>query len=196
MISALEIVANGVVTVSILLAGRNSFHTWWTGILGCVLFAAVFFQAKLYADVVLQLFFLVTSALGWWQWQRGSQGQPLKISNVGISMLTWAVPVGIVATVFYGGLLHFFTDAYAPFVDSAVLVFSVIAQLLLMKRRIETWAFWLLVNSIAIPLYASRELYLTSILYSVYWINAVVSWFWWRRLMLQPAIPYETAESV
>jgi nicotinamide mononucleotide transporter len=62
----------------------------------------------------------------------------------------------------------------------------VIAQLLLMGRRIENWLFWLAVNTVAVPLYASRGLYLTAILYAIYWINAVVAWRWWRRLARQP----------
>jgi len=89
----------------------------------------------------------------------------------------------MVATVGYGTLLHRFTDAYAPFVDSSVLAFSVIAQILLMQRRLESWLFWLLVNTIAVPLYASRDLHLTAVLYAAYWCNAVVSWWHWRRLV-------------
>lgn len=185
MIGPLEIAANAVTTISILLAGRNSVHTWWTGIVGCVLFAVLFFQSQLYADVALQLFFVATSALGWWQWLKGDHGQALQVAHADFRKLAWTVPAGIAATAAYGMLLHFFTDAYAPFVDSTVLVFSVIAQFLLMQRRIETWAFWLVVNAIAVPLYASRELYLTAVLYAVYWVNAIVSWLWWRRLARQ-----------
>ncbi|TCS35626.1 nicotinamide mononucleotide transporter [Paucimonas lemoignei] len=185
--SPLEIAANGMATISILLAGRNSVHTWWTGITGCFLFAVLFFQASLYADVVLQIFFVVTSVLGWWHWMKGAQGNALRISRADFKKLAWTIPVGLLATAGYGALLHFFTDAYAPFVDSAVLVFSVVAQLLLMQRRLETWAFWLVVNSIAVPLYASRELYLTSFLYASYWINALVSWRWWQRSVANTA---------
>lgn len=176
-----EISANGLTTVSILLAGRNSVHTWWTGITGCILFALLFFQTALYADVALQLFFVVTSAMGWWQWLKGDLGKALAVSQANFRNLAWTVPVGLVITVGYGSLLHLYTNAYAPFTDSAVLVFSVIAQLLLMRRRVETWMFWLVVNTIAVPLYASRGLYLTAFLYAGYWINALVSWRWWRR---------------
>jgi nicotinamide mononucleotide transporter len=56
-----------------------------------------------------------------------------------------------------------------------------------MQRRLETWAFWLLVNTIAVPLYASRGLYLTAFLYAGYWINAVISWRWWQHRLAQPA---------
>lgn len=192
--SPLEIAANAIMTASILLAGRNSVHTWWTGIAGCLLFAVLFFQARLYADVVLQAFFIVTSGLGWWQWLRGNRGDALPISRAGFRRLAWTVPVAMIATAGYGALLHLYTDAYAPFVDSAVLVLSVMAQVLLMRRRIEAWAFWLLVNSIAVPLYASRGLYLTTVLYAGYWVNAVVAWWWWSRLVsTSPAPRYEPA---
>lgn len=182
MIGPLELAANIGVTASILLAGRNSVHTWWTGIVGCALFAVLFYQSRLYADVALQGFFIAASLWGWWQWLRGNRGGPLRVSHAGLRVFAWAVPVGVAATLGYGGLLHRFTDAYAPFVDSAVLSFSVIAQLLLIQRRVETWPLWLLVNTVAVPLYASRGLYLTSALYAAYWINAIVSWRWWRRL--------------
>jgi nicotinamide mononucleotide transporter len=182
MIGPLEMAANGAATAAILLAGRNSIHTWWTGIVGCVLFAVLFYDAKLYADVALQIFFIGSSIVGWYQWLRGDSGHALAVSHARFGKLAWTVPAGLVATAAYGALLHFYTQAYAPFVDSAVLVFSVIAQLLLMQRRIENWPFWLVVNTIAVPLYASRELYLTAFLYGCYWINAVVSWYWWHRL--------------
>jgi nicotinamide mononucleotide transporter len=181
-ISLLEWLANGLVALSIVLAGRNNVHTWWTGIAGCTLFGILFYQAHLYADVVLQLFFVGTSVLGWWKWLRGAAGKPLPISHANFRSLLWTVPVGVGATLAYGTLLHLTTNAYAPFLDSTVLVFSVIGQILMMQRRIENWAFWLLVNSIAVPLYYSRGLHLTALLYAGYWINAVVSWLWWRKL--------------
>ena len=182
MIGPLELGANLFTAAAIFLAGRNSVHTWWNGIVGCALFAQVFYQARLYADVLLQAFYLATSVLGWWQWSRGAGGAPLPISHANFSSLLWTVPAGVTATVLYGGLLHFYTNAFAPFADSAVLVFSIIGQVLLIQRRIETWAFWLLVNTIAAPLYFSRGLYLTAALYLAFWVNALASWMWWRKL--------------
>jgi len=181
-VTPFEIAANITITVSIILAGRNSFHTWWTGIVGCLLFMVVFYQAQLYADVALQLFFVVASAVGWWQWLYGKNGEVLPVTKASTQTLFWSTLIGFVAAICYGGLLHRYTNAYAPYIDSVVLVFSIIAQVLLMQRRIETWPFWLIVNSVAVPLYASRGLYLTSVLYAVYWINAVISWRYWHRL--------------
>lgn len=183
MISTLEIAAVVVTTVSVLLAGRNSVHTWWTGILGCLFFGVLFYQVQLFADVILQIFFVGTSALGWYQWQYGNAGKPSKISIVSGATLIKIIPLGFLVAGAYGLLLYRFTDAYAPFLDSGILVFSVIAQLLMMRRYLQCWWFWLLVNSIAVPLYASRELYLTAALYACYWINALVAYRYWQHLM-------------
>jgi nicotinamide mononucleotide transporter len=189
MTSILEITANSVVAVSIVLAGRNSVHTWWTGIVGCCFFAVLFFQTQLYADVTLQLFFIATSILGWIQWTGGQSREAIQITNVPRRQFVIAVLVGTVAGGVYATLLKTQTDAFAPFMDSAVLVLSVIAQWLLMARRVQNWPVWIAVNTLAVPLFASRGLYVTAALYAAFWVNAWISWWYWRRLMrTQPGL--------
>jgi nicotinamide mononucleotide transporter len=156
MINPWEIAANLFNAASILLAGRNSVHTWWTGIVGSVLFTWVFFASKLYADTTLQLFFIATSIAGWWNWRRGLDEADKPVLRTGARAL---LPMII-----------------------AALTFSVLGQFLLMGRRLETWWCWLLVNAIATPLYFSRGLHLTAALYAVFWVNALVSLRHWRRL--------------
>lgn len=191
MTDPIELGASALTTVSIVLAARNSVHTWWTGIVGCLLFAVTFFQVALYADVTLQGFFLVTSVMGWWHWVHGQSGHSgLSGQNGGerpISRTTrseWAVAVlmAVAVTGGYGLLLSRLTDAYAPFLDSAVLALSVVAQIFLLRRRLENWPVWVVVNTLSVPLYASRGLWLTAGLYAAYWINAWFGWWKWHRL--------------
>lgn len=178
----LEIVANSVNLLSIALATRNSIHTWWTGIFGCVLFGWLFFTSQLYADVTLQVFFITTSAFGWWHWlhHRGSRVER-PVTRTATAELLLTIPLGTLAALGYGWLLHRFTDAYAPFVDSAVLALSVAAQLLLMRRKVETWVFWFLANTLAVVLFSSRELWITAFFYVLFWCNAPIGFLRWRR---------------
>jgi nicotinamide mononucleotide transporter len=185
--SPIEIAANLLATLSILLAARNSVHSWWTGIVGCGLFGIVFFDARLYADVTLQLFFIGASIYGWWLWLRGDSGAPLPIRQAPVPMLVRMSGIGLVVALGYGLLLYRFTNAYAPFFDSAVLTLSVIGQLLLMRRMIETWVFWLVVDTIAVPLYAVRDLHITACLYAVYWLNAFYGAWTWHRIRRREA---------
>jgi nicotinamide mononucleotide transporter len=181
--SWLELAANALNAVSILLAGRNSAHTWWTGICGCALFGAVFFTSRLYADATLQLFFIGTSAAGWWAWLRGASGAELPIRRTPGRQRIAMGAAAIAVAAAYGWALARFTDAWQPFIDSLVLCGSVLAQLLLMARRIETWPCWLAVNTLSVPLFWARGLHLTSALYALFWLNAALSLRHWRRLM-------------
>lgn len=178
-----EVAANVVNALSILLAGCNSIHTWWTGIIGCLLFGFVFFHAKLYADLTLQVFFVATSIIGWHTWLQGTGGQQLAVRRTRAMPAVLLLLAGIVVAAGYGWLLHRFTDAYAPFIDSIVLAFSVLGQFLLMGRRYESWWCWVLVNTIAVPLYISRGLIITAALYAAFWVNSVVALIRWRRLL-------------
>jgi nicotinamide mononucleotide transporter len=176
--------ANVVMTLSIWLAARNNIHTWTTGIVACLLFGVVFIRNQLYADATLQLFFIATSVAGCWQWLHprspaAAKERPVTQSNPFTVM--WLAALAIAATVAYGYLLHRFTNAYLPYIDSAVLALSVISQCLLMQRKVETWPFWITVNTVSIALFASRGLLLTAVLYAAYWVNAWYGWWRWRR---------------
>jgi nicotinamide mononucleotide transporter len=176
----LEIFANIFNLISVFLANRNNVHTWWTGIIGTILFGFTFFEVKLYADVILQVFFIITNIYGWWIWlYGGADKSELPISRINIKQLIF---FGILATIGHGYLLHSLTDASFPFIDSIVLVFSIIAQFLLMKRKLESWYFWILVDAVACPLYAAKELYLTSAIYFVFLILAVWGLLNWLKI--------------
>lgn len=181
MIEPVEVAANIVNAVSIALAGRRNVHTWWTGLVGCVLFAWVFWRARLYADVSLQGFFFVTGVMGWWGWEQSKQADQVPVTHVPPSRLALQCVIGVLVTAIYAWALLHYTDAAAPIADSVVLTASVLGQLLLVDKRVESWYFWLLTNTIAVPLYFSRGLHLTAALYAVFWVNALVSLAHWRK---------------
>lgn len=182
--TSLEIIACFINGLSVFFAARNNILTWGIGIIGCILFAIMFYQAKLYADVTLQFFFIGTSIFGWIYWVKGGvQGKTAPILNSKLQEIFLFSSVALLGTLAYGALLFYFTDAYSPYWDSAILTFSILAQFLLMKRRIETWFCWLLVNTIAVPLYISRELYITAGLYGIFWFNAFYGFYQWNKAL-------------
>lgn len=181
-ISYLEWAANLTTALCIFLAGRNNIHTWWTGIVACVLFGALFFQSQLYADVTLQVFFIATGIIGWYGWTNKAEKAELPLAYASRSTMTWMIVAAVIVAGLYGTLLHYYTNAYAPWIDSTVLTFSVFAQLLLMRRNVQTWPLWVLVNVLSVPLYFSRELYLTAGLYAIFLVHAIWAWHNWVKL--------------
>jgi nicotinamide mononucleotide transporter len=181
--SKLEIIANIFNLICVFLAARNQVTTWPTGIVASILFGWMFFDVKLYADVSLQIFFILTSLYGWWSWKKNSNQKELAITKVQAPLLLKLGGLGVLTTISYGTLLHATTDASFPFIDSIVLMFSVIAQFLLMKRKLENWIFWIIVNTVAVPLYAAKELYLTSFIYAIFWVNAIMGYRKWLSIL-------------
>jgi nicotinamide mononucleotide transporter len=180
-----ELAANLFVTASIVLAARNSIHVWWTGIVGCAVFAWVFADAKLYSDAILQAFFIAASIGGWWNWARGEQGAPPPIRWTPPARLAAWTATSVAFACAWAWLVARYTDAASPLADSFVLGLSVLAQLLMMGRRVENWVVWIVVNTIAVPLFWSRGLHLTAGLYAFYWMNAWWALFHWKRLAVR-----------
>jgi nicotinamide mononucleotide transporter len=188
VLTVIEWLAMASLLLSVWLAARHHIATWPIGIVACVLYGILFFQVQLYADATLQVFFIFTSVVGWWNWRRMSTNTERRAAKA-ISLRTWGllVAVGTLVTLGYGSLLHRWTDAFAPFWDSAVLTTSVVAQILLMQDRRETWPVWILVNTLSVPLYLSRGLDLTAALYTVFWFNAWYGWWRWGRTHHAPS---------
>ena len=180
--SYLEWAANILTALCIFLAGRNKVLTWPVGIVATILFGALFYQAKLYADVTLQVFFVITGMIGWINWKDRALVKEVPTYANRRNLIAY-VCLAITFAGGYGAILYHYTDAWAPFIDSGVLTLSILGQFLLMRKHIQTWAVWLVVNTLSVPLYISRDLYLTAFMYSLFWVNAIVSWYYWNKLM-------------
>ena len=191
----LETIAAALGLVNAYLLVRRSVWNYAFGIAAVTLYGWIFFQTKLYSDTLLQVFYVVVQVYGWSNWASSK----LAFGEVVVLRLTWpgraAWLLGIAAaTAGWGWIMHRYTDAAAPWLDAGVAMTSVVAQILLTQRRIETWYLWIVVNVMSIVLYASRELYVTTVLYCVLLVLATWSFLAWRgaeraRLLRSSAIP-------
>jgi nicotinamide mononucleotide transporter len=60
-------------------------------------------------------------------------------------------------------------------------VISLAAQYLLCRKRLENWLLWIAADVIYIPLYLSRKLPLTALLYGVFLLMCLFGIrVWWR----------------
>ncbi len=136
--SPLELLGCVATLLNVWLMARNRVAGWPVGLVAVAAYAVVFFEAKLYADTLLQGFFLATGLWGWHAWQRGGAGGTER-PVTRLSRRGWAVAlVAIAATsAALGGVFHVWTDAARPFLDSALTGASVVAQVLLMRRVLD-----------------------------------------------------------
>lgn len=179
---ALEWLAAGLGVVNVLLVVRRSVWNFPFGVAMVLLYGGIFYEAKLYSDALLQLFFLVVQFYGWWNWMaaRHRVGDVRVLLLSGRDRFAWVAACAI-ATGIWGWIMHRFTDAAMPWWDAGVAMTSVAAQILLSRRYFENWILWIAVDVAAIGLYASRALHLTAALYLVFLGMAVWGLLSWRR---------------
>lgn len=181
-VSPVEAVAALLIVVNMWLLVRRSVWNFAFGIAGVATYGWVFFQARLYSDVLLQVFFAAVQLYGWRRWARrkAAEGDIVVLRMSARSRARWVA--GIVAlTAGWGWLMHRYTDAAAPWLDAAVAMASVAAQILLTRQRIENWYLWIAVNIMSVILYASRGLFITMVLYVGMLALSVAALIAWRR---------------
>lgn len=142
----------------------------------------VLFEAKLYAEAGLQVFFFVVNAWGWYLWSRAKGAHDaVPVRWLGWpARLAWATGAAAIS-VALGLALARWTDAALPMADSAVAGMSIAAQILLGLRRIENWVLWIVVDVVAIALYLDRGLNLLAVLYFAFLVLSAVGLNAWMR---------------
>ncbi|HRK71285.1 MAG TPA: nicotinamide riboside transporter PnuC [Micropepsaceae bacterium] len=180
--SWLESVAALLGVANVLLIARRSIWNFPVGMLMVVLYAKVFFDARLYADAALQAYFFAIQIYGWWHWQSGLREEgEIAVSVLSNPQRVLAVGATLVLSAGIGIFLASRTDAAAPYLDALVAGLSITAQWLLSIRRIESWYFWIAVNILGVWLFASRGLYPTTALYALFLIIDLYGLRRWLR---------------
>ncbi|WP_255454721.1 nicotinamide riboside transporter PnuC [Parasphingopyxis sp. CP4] len=173
-------VALGIANVTLIV--RRNVWNYPFGIVMVSLYGYIFFDAKLYGEAGLQIFFVVIQFYGWWRWSRAIEHEGtlnVRWTDLSSIVLWLGVTAGVTMGLAYA--LGTWTDAVAPYPDATVSAASITAQILLALRRIENWIYWIFVDIIAIWLFLSRELYLTAGLYAVFLVLATTGLIvWWR----------------
>ena len=166
----------GIACVALAVAQR--IETFPVGIANNVFFVILFTDARLFADAALQLVFIVLGVMGWWVWAT-PRALPARGTHAGPRLLV-ATALGVgVATLILIPILRAAHGA-APGWDAATTSMSLGAQLLLNLKRLETWYVWIAVDVIYVPLYFSRDLNLTALVYIVFLALCVQGWRQWR----------------
>lgn len=180
--SPLEITAAVFGAVAVYLAARENIWSWPTAIVNVSLYTIVFFQSRLYADMGLQVVYLVLSIYGWFNWLHGgAQRSTLHVTRASPRLLLALVAFVAIASYALGATLAARTNAALPYLDSALTVTSLIGQWLMTRKILENWLLWIAVDIVYVPMFLSRGLAATAVLYAVFLVLAVLGFVEWRR---------------
>lgn len=162
------------------LAAQGRVLNFPVGIFNSALLLVIFGEARLFADAALQVMFILLGVEGWWRWVRAARREEGPVRHA-----TRAEGVAAVASVaaLFGLILPVlgWARGSVPVFDATITALSVVAQVMLNTRRVESWYLWVLVDLISVPVYLAKGLYLIALLYLVFLGLAVRGAWEWRR---------------
>ncbi|MGR9089875.1 MAG: nicotinamide riboside transporter PnuC [Gammaproteobacteria bacterium] len=166
----------------LLLAAREHIACWACALASTAIYTAVFWDVSLLMESALNVYYMAMAVYGWQQWRYGGEaheGVPIRTLSLRQHGLILAAVACL--TLGSGTYLAEQTTAAWPYVDSFTTWASVITTVLVAKKYLENWLYWFVIDSVSIPLYLDRGLYLTAGLFAVYLVIIVFGYLSWQR---------------
>jgi nicotinamide mononucleotide transporter len=178
---ALEIAGMIATVLGIWLTTKRLLVCWPIVLLADFLYLAVFYQARLFSDALLQIFFVVFTLYGWWHWWRGLL-QEGEVRVVALSPRGWIAGLAVgAAGSFLLGWLMVHIGAALPHLDATLASYSLVATWWGARKHIANWWLWIAVDTVYIGEYIYKSLWPTALLYAGLVGLAVLGLRDWRR---------------
>ena len=170
--------------VCVYLNVKENILAFPVAIITCAFYVIFYYYTKFYADMGLNVVFIMLSLAGWYQWLYGGENKTvLKISLASKKEIFILIVIGAAFTIIAYYYFSTYTDATFPLFDSFNTAFSLVAQYLANKKKLESWFFWILVDLIYVPMFFIRGNYPTASLYTLYLILATLGYFAWKKTL-------------
>ena len=170
---------------------RQQAWNWPVGILNNVAFMVLFFGAGLYGETVLQAVFAAVSVYGWYNWVRGAKNtnatSDLPIRDASRAEALGGLAAVVLATAGIAMILTHGTDSQVPWPDAFVLAASLLATYGQARKIFQHWYVWIAIDLVSVPLYFSRGLNLTAILYIGFLALCIYGLIDWKRTRVSAA---------
>jgi len=146
-----------------------------------LIYVYICYQFKLYADMGINAYYFVMSIYGWivWSQRSGNHITPISTNKANENVISLFLFIVFFFTMQY--VLDQFTDSDVPYWDALTSSLFLVAMILMAKKKIEHWLYWIVGDLISIPLYAYKELYLTSFQYLVFLGIAIAGYLEWKK---------------
>jgi nicotinamide mononucleotide transporter len=183
-VSWLEAIAFVLAVAMVIASAAERAITWPLAITASALYVWLFAVNKLYGEMIVNVFFVIASAWGWWQWlfgKRQSDQQSLRVVVLVSSQRITAVIAWLALWFAFAFALDHFTDSDVPWADAFVTAGSFVGTALLARKFIENWIVWLVVNAASVVLFAYKSLWLTTILYVILFAMSIVGYRTWKK---------------
>ena len=193
---ALDITATIVGLVYIWLEYRASIYLWIAGIIMPAIDIFLYYEAGLYADFGMAIYYTLAALYGYAVWKWGKKRGTAADEQLPITrfpkrkVLPVALLFAVAWAAIYEILIHF-TNSDVPITDSFANALSFVGLWALARKYLEQWMVWIVVDVVLSALYIYKGIPFKASLYALYVVIAVAGYFKWKKMMTaQPSEQY------
>jgi len=180
--STLEIIAVIVNVLGVWLTARRIRWCWPVSVVAVLLYAWIFYDAKLYSDMLLQVLFAFLQGYGWWRWSTGGLDHgKVHVGQLALGEAALGLIFGALGALLLGSLMATYTDAAVPWLDASLTAFSLVASVWAACKYVASWWLWIVLDVVYVGMYLFKDLHLTAGLYAGFILLALYGWREWRR---------------
>lgn len=189
----LQVVGTTFGIIQVLLARKNNVHNYLFGIISILTGIWVLYHSRLYADILLNLYYLVMSVYGWFFWKFGNQKTvaPISYSEKTDHLKAIGIVIGCFALMAYW--LTNNTNSDVPYWDAIVSAFAWAGMWLMARRKMENWIFLNISNIISIPLLIYKDLYIYAGLSFFLFVLGCSGYLKWRKIVRSETMELQKA---
>jgi len=174
---------------SVWYARRENILVYPTGIVSVLIFVYICFNARLYADAGINFFYFVMSVYGWYNWTRKDNTNGIlhisvntrlqQFYGIAVAFVSYWLILGTIWIFNHNDIIYM--QSWVPWIDSFTTAIFLVGMLLMARKKVENWVYWIIGDVVSIPMYFIKGLVFTSFQYMVFLALAIFGLIEWRR---------------
>ena len=154
---------------------------WIFAALSSLLYIYLCYSNRLYLESILQVFYFGMAIYGWFMWTSDDDTKDVTVIQWPLNYHIYNVLVSGTLMLLFGYIFDQYSNQANPYLDAFTTIFSLMATFMVAQKVLENWIYWIIIDAFSVYLFASRGLYMTSVLFILYTLIAIFGYFSWKK---------------
>lgn len=165
--------------LGVILTIKQKVIAWPIALISVCISISAFYKARLFGDMFLNIFYFFSGIYGWFVWHK-KKNETFEISQLPFKSIVFLFTITIIQILIYYQILNFFKADMVLF-DSILTACSFTSTIMMTKKWLENWLFWILIDLSYVFLYFIKDMPAYAILYFIFAVMAGYGYYTWRK---------------
>jgi nicotinamide mononucleotide transporter len=174
--------------ISVWFSKKENVLVYPLGLISTIIYVYLSFKFQLFGEATVNFYYTVMSIIGWYLWVKKDEHKQENFLHI-----TYSTKKEIrIQSLFFTGLFvlffialklaeKLFYDGVIPWADAFATATAFTGMYLMVKKKVESWYWWMATNIASIPLYYVKGLVVTSLYYLILLVLSIYGLQEWKK---------------